>query len=328
MDSVLAYRGLAIGVQAPPEIEAWLMSFFGPCFDRGAGPAQVSVTLVIDAARAEAMVAGATATGREIDWMTRDQGQVLLPLLRTVVSPSAAVPQTADARDVVREGEVLILPRADGADLVAPEDNRRTRMTLMRVVRELASGAALAAGDVPLHASAVVAGGGATVFVGPKMAGKTTLLCHSLGHAGARYLANDRVFIDPVSGVARGMPTIVKLRAGTLPIGEARFDPPELCAHLGVEAVGSAPVHRIVYVDPVRIVDDLALTPLAPTEAARLVLAHGLVAKGGQAAMFAREAPPPDIAALTERVPCFHLALGPRAYEPDNRSSTRSLIGL
>jgi hypothetical protein len=88
----------------------------------------------------------------------------------------------------------------------------------MRVVRELAMAAAVGRGGLLLHGAAFAIGGRGVVLAGPKHAGKSTLLLHALQAAGTAFISNDRVLFHRVGGRAtlRGMPTIVKLRPGTL----------------------------------------------------------------------------------------------------------------
>ena len=88
------------------------------------------------------------------------------------------------------------------------------RIVLMRVVREHTHNHAIAAGDVVLHAAAVVHAGRALAVAGPKGAGKTTLLLHLLSAQGTGYLSNDRISVNP-RGTARAVPTIVAVRPGT-----------------------------------------------------------------------------------------------------------------
>jgi hypothetical protein len=69
-----------------------------------------------------------------------------------------------------------------------------------------------------LHAAAVGIDGRAVVVPGPKEAGKTTLLLHLLKARGARFIANDRVFVDSAASPHQvtGLPSIISLREGTL----------------------------------------------------------------------------------------------------------------
>lgn len=99
------------------------------------------------------------------------------------------------------------------------------RIVLMRVVREHTHNHAIAAGDVVLHAAAVVDGGRALAVAGPKGAGKTTLLLQLLSAPGVGYLSNDRISVNPC-GTARAVPTIVAVRPGTqalVPTAAARL---------------------------------------------------------------------------------------------------------
>ncbi len=110
---------------------------------------------------------------------------------------------------------------AAGIRILAPRDGRGARVALIRVVRELAMHHVAASGGVMLHAAGIVAGDRALLVCGPRRAGKTTLLLRLLAEPGAAYLANDRVAVVPIPGrgagaIARGLPTIVALRPGTV----------------------------------------------------------------------------------------------------------------
>src|SRR5262249_6982123 len=91
------------------------------------------------------------------------------------------------------------------------------RSALFSVVRELATNHAQRAGDLLLHASAFTIGRRGVVIAGPKKAGKTTMLVHALHRAAPEYVSNDRVLITAeASPRAVGVPTVVRLRRGTL----------------------------------------------------------------------------------------------------------------
>ncbi|HXE80794.1 MAG TPA: ABC transporter ATP-binding protein [Vicinamibacterales bacterium] len=66
-----------------------------------------------------------------------------------------------------------------------------------------------------LHSAGLTTEGRAIAIAGPKGAGKTTLLLQLLASGRARYLCNDRLAVDPISGRARAVPTIVAIRDGT-----------------------------------------------------------------------------------------------------------------
>jgi hypothetical protein len=104
-------------------------------------------------------------------------------------------------------------------DVVAGPAARAGRFGLMRVVRELiAQRAVREPGRVQLHAACVAFGGRAVALLGPKAAGKTTLLMALLEHPGVSYVANDRLFATDrgTQFEARGIPTSVSVRPGTL----------------------------------------------------------------------------------------------------------------
>jgi hypothetical protein len=102
--------------------------------------------------------------------------------------------------------------------LLAPGGHLAVRSALMRVVRELVMNQLRWQGEVLLHAAALEEGGGAILISAERGGGKTTLLTYLLRHLGARYIANDRVWLRAIAGapVARGMPSVVTLRRPTL----------------------------------------------------------------------------------------------------------------
>jgi hypothetical protein len=109
--------------------------------------------------------------------------------------------------------------RRGSVEIAAPPGIRRVRIGLMRVVRELAALRMLGeAGCLDLHAAAFAVKDRAVLLVGPKRAGKTTLLVSSLASGRASLLANDRVFVDArrTPALAFGVPTLVSIRPDTL----------------------------------------------------------------------------------------------------------------
>jgi hypothetical protein len=108
---------------------------------------------------------------------------------------------------------------ATAVEVIARPEFTRARVGLMRVVREvLVAGAKAANRLLDLHAAAFATSAGAVLLVGPKQAGKTTLLTHFLRCQRVSLIANDRVLVDvePVLPIAFGVPTLVSVRVGTL----------------------------------------------------------------------------------------------------------------
>src|SRR5262249_50808974 len=69
-----------------------------------------------------------------------------------------------------------------------------------------------------IHGAAFAAGDDGVLIAGPKRAGKTSLLIHSLQTAGRQFISNDRVVVDLAAGepVLHGMATLVTGRDRTL----------------------------------------------------------------------------------------------------------------
>ncbi len=220
----LSWRDRTIRVESRESAALhWLAEFLGPAFapTHGAAPAHgagspsgASIHLAVDPALHEEIAARAPAEPiGEIDLFTRDGEFHRSPCWIDAMHGRVI-------RD--RRAPVLLLPSGDapaGHRIVASRMDRWVRLFLMRVPRELATVACLRAGDLPLHASSIAVGGVTLAFAGPRRSGKTSLLLHLLGATGVQFVSNDRLMVEPRAGaapMARGMPTIVTLREGTL----------------------------------------------------------------------------------------------------------------
>ena len=297
---VLGFRGLRISIRGnDPAPLRWLEEFVSPHLrqDTEAAPKR-EIRVVIDADRYAYMLAeGGDCRAHQIDCFTRDGQFERHTLWRDGKESRLIHLEEAQA--------LLALPSTDGAiDLIAQADCKAVRSALMRVVRELTTLWALHRGDLFMHSAAAVHRGGALVIAGDKSAGKTTMLLHALRQPRAQFLSNDRVLVElgPQGPIARGMPTIVKVRGECLqhipglsepgqehPLrhyltiqecvqGSDLIEPPkrcpasmspaQFCRWLDVEAVAEAPLETVVFprVDPT--VDGFAVRPLSVSEAA------------------------------------------------------------
>jgi hypothetical protein len=120
-------------------------------------------------------------------------------------------------------------------EVLAASETSRVRTATMRVVRELAVACAL--GDpacVLVHAAAAAPSIGAVLFAGPRESGKSTTLASVVRATRAAFLANDRTLLRRTADgwTAYGIPTIVKVRPGTLALL------PDFAAALGGVAAG------------------------------------------------------------------------------------------
>lgn len=327
-ERTFSYGGFEARVRtARPALLAWLEEFLAPWFAARAGPARAGlpcVALDVDAGALSALLAAAVPAGRAADVYTRDDPRAPWPLVRAGGAGEWAVdPRGCVAIEAPSGGRVL--------RVLAAAERPHGRIAALRVLRELASAHALARGALPVHGAALADDAGVTIFAGPKAAGKSSLLLHALAQGGARYVANDRVFVAVAAhgATARGMPTIVSLRAGTLAlsprlrdevdskawhcastIAEARahrrsgepaegagerwppgLSPSQLCALLGVEPRAGGALARVVFPEIAPGGGRFALRRLAPEAAAARLLAGGLVA-GGRAAGFLTGAAP------------------------------------
>jgi hypothetical protein len=347
----LAFDDAPVTVETEDEDAlAWLEEFLWPSFravpERSGAPL---VRLVVDAGRhAEERRRAAASPRTPHACFSLDTETVVL-----------------DGHD---DGDVRVLEDArygcflrflpDGVEVVAAPASRNRHLPLLRVVREVAATAFARAPGRPrlsLHAAGVVVEGRAVLFAGEKEAGKTTLLLHAL-RGGAEYLANDRVFLtldDPVE--ARGVPTVVSIRPGTLArfpevlrgVPERRHPSQLRVAELGVGGPGHPPDQRLrlspaVFVRQAGAVA-VAAAPLASVwvcrldpevgtrrlerlaePAARRALArclYGRAAGEGRPTVFERfgAGAIPDarelLDALARRVAVWDCRLGPRAYD-------------
>jgi hypothetical protein len=212
-----------------------------------------------------------------------------------------------------------------------------SRVALMRVVREVTLSRLRAQEGLLLHGAALACPGGGVIVAGPKASGKTTLVLHALRAPGARFVANDRVWLDLAEPMrVRGVPTIVAIRPATLdyfpairedlrPVGdrhaltirEARLaarrpaaKPPsitgaQLCDALGVPAEAEARLSSVVFPRVTGEAGAIEIERL-PTSLAAQRLAGGLFHAAAPALVSEAFPPPagarlPDAATLYQR---------------------------
>ena len=123
--------------------------------------------------------------------------------------------------DTVYDGLLRIGPSR--TQVVARPGFLGARVTLLRAIREVLTAPQREAPDwIELHAAAFEVGGRTVLVMGPKEAGKTTLLLHVLSTGDARFVTNDRTLVRAgatgVAPEATGVPTFINVRPGTLAI--------------------------------------------------------------------------------------------------------------
>jgi hypothetical protein len=224
--------------------------------------------------------------------------------------------------------------------IVSAPGNRDVRSALFSVVRELATNHAQRAGDLLLHASVFAVDGRGVVIAGPKKAGKTTLLVRALHRGGAEYVANDRVLITAEACPrAVGVPTVVRLRRGTLdlfpalarsldaagyqhrltlaeaaddpgprpasPGGARRVSHAQLCRVMGVGARSECAIAALVFPRITEEPGEFALRPLARDEVVARLEGALFGARAGRSTsdvfVLPWDPPPPDGADIAER---------------------------
>ncbi len=200
----------------------WLVEFVTPWFDTSSGTATLqvaaSIEVRIDEPAFSRWIDAAAPTAREQVCFQLDQSTVRWPVWRGADGCECALDLEERVSLFVDRGSEHPAFR-----IVAARERPGARLTAFRVIRELAQSAAIAGGALPLHAAALGSKSGVTLVVGPKRAGKSSLLLHGLVSHGAQYVANDRVLVtldgatDESGQVwAHGMPSIVGIRAGSL----------------------------------------------------------------------------------------------------------------
>jgi hypothetical protein len=184
------YDTLPVSIDVPPELTPSVAQYFWPHCEQTPGrPPFATVRLSTDASAAQQRVTGA---GERITLYEAPDGHVpdyntgaawqLEAGVRVVHNPHSGSHFTI-ARDCV----YVCNPQLD----VGIVD-------VCRVIKQLAATRFESLGQRVLHAAAVEYNGNTILFVGPKASGKTTLVRAALD-AGARFVTNDRLFVDPLT---------------------------------------------------------------------------------------------------------------------------------
>jgi hypothetical protein len=326
---VLRYDGLRLRLRADQAAPLeWLSEFLGPAFssEGEAGEREIEVEL-------EYRPDGAPprASGEEIDCFTLD-GRF------ERYARCAAAPQDIVAWN--EERGVLLEVSAAGVKLRLARDDRKTRIAIMRVLREIATFQSLGRGRLLVHAAAVAAADRGILFAGQKAAGKTSSLLNALRQADTRYLANDRAVLAPEDSSLWGLATLVAVRADSLRFfpgllaryGDPGFEPDrtlaelaatremiprsrrfpsglspsQLCRWLDVPAIPRAKLALLVFPEVAPELATFTLAELAPGEAAARL--HG--------SLFPAAAPGPGAEAFAPLWPGARLSSGtPEACE-------------
>lgn len=207
-----AFGGTTRVAAAVADLE-WLGEFFIPALDlSGMDPIRETVRAAVDADRfAELRRAWKASAAREIECFTLDG--------RFETFPGGETSGGELLIALERFGLMLRVSAVkDEYELAAESERSKLRLGLMRVVREVATVRALRSGALPLHGAACALAGGAVGFLGRKTAGKSTALIHALQNPAAQFVTNDRFFVRGTGNgwSIHGMPTIIKIRSGTL----------------------------------------------------------------------------------------------------------------
>jgi len=231
--------------------------------------------------------------------------------------PPVAGPRACFAldRDVIRlvtwqSGDRLVLDDQERScllrvgrgqlELFGDPATRRWRFSAVLALCEI-FGAALGGGWLQLHAAGLQTPAGAVALIGPKGAGKTTLMLHLMRSEGWRPIANDRLFAGRGEDdfVMHGLPTPVKIRASTLAdfpeLGdglvaverpylytlaelasqhetraaagdELALTPAQVAARLGAEPVGSGPLRKLLFPEVRSDIEAVQLEAMDPDQ--------------------------------------------------------------
>lgn len=120
--------------------------------------------------------------------------------------------------DEINKIAYLINPSSRTLEIICDKENRHSRKSLARVIRELGIGYFNTTGCPILHAAAISLAGKGVVIIGDKGAGKTTLLMSLLTEDTSNFISNDRVVLDINNSQTciLGLPTIVNVKKNTI----------------------------------------------------------------------------------------------------------------
>lgn len=197
-------------VGAAAEVAEFLRAYLTPFFGvepAGAGPVAARVRVEVGPAPADApsfAAAPVSPVDRSKGFLRCDGATVERDGVRWV--------------EIRPHGATVRIDRSASEVRVWCSTAERARVPALRVVEDVMLNEVQRQGGVVVHASAVVADGGAVLAVGNKGAGKTSLLCEALHGFSVAKLANDNVCLmpGPRGGVvARGWPAFFKVSAAT-----------------------------------------------------------------------------------------------------------------
>jgi len=207
--ATFSYEGICTRVIVSRQEDiTWLEEFLVPWFDATDRVPDVELRLIFDSMLFDRLYASGSADSSAATFMM-DRGTIDFPVWNGI----------SDQLTLYDEKHRLFYLVADRhVELILGDREANARLRVMRVVRELAMGAAQSSGGRFLHAAAFAVDGKAAIIAGPRRSGKTSLLSYVLANSKARFLSNDRLLVktQPQAIRLRGMPTIVSLREGTV----------------------------------------------------------------------------------------------------------------
>jgi hypothetical protein len=208
----VSWDGLTIRVSAPRQTDVeWLDENLAPGFvATAASHPDWTIAVAVAPQRHELLVRRLTDGGGGPSAGFRIDGD-----------PGAIVGLASDT-GTFHDSELEVFYSADverrRIEVIAAAPRDATRIALLRVVREIATDHLVDRGWIPFHASAYSDAGRGVLVVGPKRAGKTSLLMHALASPSSRPISNDRAIVGlSADGTLRleGLPTVVRIRSGT-----------------------------------------------------------------------------------------------------------------
>ena len=295
-----SYPGFTIAVTSHDTATLdWLTEFLSPWLDVGTrAAADYDVTFTVDRNALHGLRRQARQQPHPtVPGFVRDGRVVLSPIWDD--GPGRRTMVLSDVRAAYR-----IAREERRVDVVAGAGTGRPRVALMRAVRETTIIAVRRQGALLVHGSAFMTGDRAVILAGPRETGKTTVMLHALQDPRLAFVANDRVFVAidaEGQAVARGLPTIVAMRPGTLamlPHLAARLAERRFAWPLSLDEVRGAGAGAEARPDvtPAQLCDLLGVTPASGGRLAAVVFPRP---GGSDALELARLSPEAAVAAFT-----------------------------
>jgi hypothetical protein len=206
------YLGTRVAVETRDQaLSAWLIEFLSPYFSNSSSQrTNLEIEVVTSVNRFEELQHAVLArASQDVVCFLRDSHNLNLPCWRL-----------DDGSRIVYDENFRVFTVFDThrrrIEIVGTSPTRQLRVSVMRAVREITLIELLRKRIPILHAGALSFQTDGLAIVGPKFAGKTTLLIAGLISTRSAFVANDRLIVDITQNgvMARGFPTIISIRNG------------------------------------------------------------------------------------------------------------------